>query len=290
MRLKIGYDLTEVGTLMARQFLLLIWILLNVLPSFTQQDRSQAAREELNQGVKAYRAANYDEAIRHFENAVRMDPELKVGRLYLATAYAQEYVPGVETPENLDLATKAIDQYNQVLRLDPLSMSALKGIAFLNLQLKHFDEARQSYKKAIQADPNDPETYYSVGVIDWSVAYRDITTEKTKQKLQPEDAVIQLPACKDLRAAQLANIEEGLAMLARAIEMRKDYDDAMVYTNLLYHLRADIQCGDAAAFAADIKKANDWADQAMAARKARAKKVNGGIVIDSQRPVDPSSK
>jgi tetratricopeptide (TPR) repeat protein len=290
VRLKIGYDLTEVGTLMARQFLLLIWILLNVLPSFTQQDRSQAAREELNQGVKAYRAANYDEAIRHFENAVRMDPELKVGRLYLATAYAQEYVPGVETPENLDLATKAIDQYNQVLRLDPLSMSALKGIAFLNLQLKHFDEARQSYKKAIQADPNDPETYYSVGVIDWSVAYRDITTEKTKQKLQPEDAVIQLPACKDLRAAQLANIEEGLAMLARAIEMRKDYDDAMVYTNLLYHLRADIQCGDAAAFAADIKKANDWADQAMAARKARAKKVNGGIVIDSQRPVDPSSK
>lgn len=275
---------------MARQFLLLIWILLNVLPSFTQQDRSQAAREELNQGVKAYRAANYDEAIRHFENAVRMDPELKVGRLYLATAYAQEYVPGVETPENLDLATKAIDQYNQVLRLDPLSMSALKGIAFLNLQLKHFDEARQSYKKAIQADPNDPETYYSVGVIDWSVAYRDITTEKTKQKLQPEDAMIQLPACKDLRAAQLANIEEGLAMLARAIEMRKDYDDAMVYTNLLYHLRADIQCGDAAAFAADIKKANDWADQAMAARKARAKKVNGGIVIDSQRPVDPSSK
>jgi tetratricopeptide (TPR) repeat protein len=290
VRLKIGYDLTEVGTLMARQFLLLIWILLNVLPSFTQQDRSQAAREELNQGVKAYRAANYDEAIRHFENAVRMDPELKVGRLYLATAYAQEYVPGVETPENLDLATKAIDQYNQVLRLDPLSMSALKGIAFLNLQLKHFDEARQSYKKAIQADPNDPETYYSVGVIDWSVAYRDITTEKTKQKLQPEDAMIQLPACKDLRAAQLANIEEGLAMLARAIEMRKDYDDAMVYTNLLYHLRADIQCGDAAAFAADIKKANDWADQAMAARKARAKKVNGGIVIDSQRPVDPSSK
>ena len=36
------------------------------------------------------------------------------------------------------------------------------------MQQKKFDDAREYYKKAIDADPNDPETYYSVGVIDWS--------------------------------------------------------------------------------------------------------------------------
>lgn len=254
------------------RILLSVSLLLCAISASGLQDQHAAARDELNQGVKAYRAANYDEAIRHFENVVRMDPELRVGRLYLATAYAQQYVPGVESQENLDLATKAIDQYNQVLHMDPLSTTAAKGIAYLHLQLKRFDEAKADYKKAIAMEPNDSELYYSVGVVDWSMAYKEIMSVKSRNNLQPEDSMIQLPACKQLRDAQMVNIEDGIAMLTRAIELRKDYDDAMVYTNLLYRLRADIQCGDATAYAADIKKANEWADQAMAARVRKMKK------------------
>ena len=52
------------------------------------------ARDQLNKGVKAYRNANYEEAIEKFKNAVEFDPDLKVAKLYLATAYAQQYVPG----------------------------------------------------------------------------------------------------------------------------------------------------------------------------------------------------
>ena len=70
-------------------------------------------------------------------------------------------------------------------------------------------------------------------------------------------------------------------MLARAMELRKDYDDAMAYTNLLFRLRADLECDDAVAHKADITKANQWADEAMAARKRRAEKNQG--VSDSPR-------
>ncbi|HKD81806.1 MAG TPA: tetratricopeptide repeat protein [Candidatus Angelobacter sp.] len=257
-------------------------LLLCALSASSVQDQHAAAREEVNQGVKAYKAANYDEAIQHFENAVRLEPELKIGRLYLATAYAQQYVPGVETSENLDLATKAINQYNQVLRVDPLNVTSAKGIAYLHLQMKRFDEAKAAYRKAIDMDPNDPEMYYSVGVVDWSMAYQEIMSEKSRNNLKQEDSMIRLPACKDLRAAQLANIEDGIAMLARAIELRKNYDDAMVYTNLLYRLRADLQCNDPASYSADIKKANDWADLAMAARQAKAKQQES----QQQKPGD----
>ena len=37
------------------------------------------------------------QAIEHFKNAVNLDGDLKVAKMYLATAYAQQYVPGVDT-------------------------------------------------------------------------------------------------------------------------------------------------------------------------------------------------
>jgi tetratricopeptide (TPR) repeat protein len=268
-------------TFMNAKTLLTATLLILAISAFALQDQRLAAREELNQGVKAYRAANYDEAIRRFENAIRMDPELMVGRLYLATAYAQQYVPGVETPENLATAAKAINQYNQVLGMDPVNITAVKAIAYLKMQLKHFDEAKAEYKRAIEIDPSDPEAYYAAGVVDWTMAYSEITPEKTKLNPKKEDVMIRSPKCQDLRATQMANIEDGIAMLARAVELRKDYDDAMAYTNLLFRLRADLECGDAAAHKADIAKANQWADEAMAARKRRAEKNQG--VSDSPR-------
>jgi hypothetical protein len=47
----------------------------------------------------------------------------------------------------------------------------------------------------------------------------------------------------------------------------------MVYLNLLLRLRADLECGDKAAHEADIKKANDWTDQAMASRKRKVEEA-----------------
>ncbi|HKR96644.1 MAG TPA: tetratricopeptide repeat protein [Candidatus Angelobacter sp.] len=195
------------------RILLAVALFITAISAFAVQDQRAAAREELNQGVKAYKTANYDEAIRHFENAVSIDPELKVGRLYLATAYAQQYVPGVETPENVAMAAKAIDQYKQALDIDPVNMTAVKGIAYLKMQLKHFDEARAEYKRAIEIDPNNPETYYSVGVIDWSMAYSEIMAEKIKLGMKTDDVMIRSPRCTDLRDVQMGNIEDALRCL-----------------------------------------------------------------------------
>jgi hypothetical protein len=61
-----------------------------------------------------------------------------------------------------------------------------------------------------------------------------------------------------------------MAMLMKAISLRKDYDEAMAYMNLLYRLRSDVECGNVKAHAADVKKANEWREQALAARKRKA--------------------
>ncbi|HKV95055.1 MAG TPA: hypothetical protein VJW20_21090 [Candidatus Angelobacter sp.] len=266
---------------MSLRFLLLICVLLGSLPAIAQKDRSYTARDQLNQGVASYRAADYEGAIEHFNLAVHWDPELTVGHLYLATAYAQQYVPGVETPENVAMATNAVEQYNEVLRRDPTSITAVKGIAYLNMQMKHFEEAKKGYERAAAIDDKDPENFYSVGVIDWTIVYRNVTEEKGKLKSKSEYALMLSSACSGTREENLSTLEDGIAMLTKAIDLRKNYDDAMAYLNLLYRLRADLECKDKVAHAADIRQANQWSDLAMAARKRNAEKDQG--VSDSPR-------
>jgi tetratricopeptide (TPR) repeat protein len=245
------------------------------------------ARDQLNKGVQAYKAANYEQAIEHFKNAVGLDKNLKTAKLYLATAYAQQYVPGVDTPENNANAQQAIEQFQEVLSDDPKNVTSLKGIAYLYMNMKKFDQAREYYKKAIDADPNDPEAYYSVGVIDWSAVYKDIAERKSKLGLGVEDQVKSKQVCDEIKTTDGPKIDDGIKMLQTAMDKRADYDDAMTYTNLLYHRKADTECGDPQAYANDIKTANDWSDKAMAARKKKAeeaaKKTQGGIVLDQKK-------
>lgn len=256
---------------MMPRLILLSFILTCFLPACAAQDDPKvAARTELNAGVQAFRQANYEEAVGHFEQAVALDPESVTAHLYLATAYAQTFVPGVDTPENVVWATKALNQYREVLQLKPSDVISLKGIGFLEMQLKNFDQAKESYQKAIAADPNDPELFYSVGVMDWSMAYRAIAAEKAKLPAKSQDSLFLSRDCADARTATLANVNDGLAMLTKAVSLREDYDDAMAYLNLLYRLRADLDCGNKEAHAADLKKADEWTDMAMAARKKKA--------------------
>ena len=91
--------------------------------------RELRARDQLNKGVAAYRNAQFQSAIMHFKNAVALDPTLLNARLYLATAYAQLYIPGGESPENVKIAQQAIDAFEDVLRMDPNNTTALASIA-----------------------------------------------------------------------------------------------------------------------------------------------------------------
>jgi tetratricopeptide (TPR) repeat protein len=249
------------------------------------------ARDQLNKGVQSFRAMQYEGAIEHFKNAVNLDPDLKVAKMYLATVYAQQYVPGSETPENLRNAQLAIEQYKQVLEKDANNVTSLKGIAFLFMQQKKFDEAREYYKKAIEADPNDPEAYYSVGVIDWSATYKDAAELKAKESLKIEDELKgkgSQKLCDQMKAKDGGAVDEGMKMLQIAIDKRQDYDDAMAYMNLLYRRKAnDMTCEDAQTRADYVKTANEWSDKAMAARKKKAeeaaKKTTGSIVLDQPK-------
>ncbi len=253
------------------------------------------ARDQLNKGVQAYRAANYEGAIEHFKNAVQYDDDLKVAKLYLATAYAQQYVPGEGSPGNIRNAQLAIDEYRRVLEKDPQSVNSLKGIAYLQREMRQFDQARDSYKKAVEIDPNDPDLYYSLGVIAWTQAYKDASDLKAAAGLKVDDVLKGKDTqklCEQLRAKDGAVVDEGMRNLQTAIDKRQDYDDAMAYLNLLYRRKAnDMSCDDPAARAEYDRAAEEWVNKAMAARKKKmeeaAKKNVGGIILETSPSPTP---
>ena len=247
------------------------------------------ARDQLNKGVQAYKNAKYEEAIERFKNAVALDPGLINAKLYLATAYANQYVPGADTPENNKNAEQAIDVFKEVLSTNPAreaQVNSLKGIASLYFQMKKLDQAKEYYAKVKDLDPNDPEVYYSIGVIDWTETYQPRMEEKAKLGLKPDEPIKDKKVCESLKEKNTAAVEDGMQMLQKSIDLRPDYDDAMAYYNLMYREKADIECGDQQAREEDLKKADEWVKKTMAVKAEKAQKAAqspGGITIDQTK-------
>jgi tetratricopeptide (TPR) repeat protein len=243
------------------------------------------ARDQLNKGVQSYKNTRYEEAIDHFQRAVSLDSSLINARLYLATAYAQQYIPGADTEDNNKMAQQAIDQYKAVLERDKKNINSVKGIAYLYLQMKKFEDAKSYYRKGTELDPNDPEVYYSVGVIDWTESYQPRMEERAKLGLRPEEPLKDKKVCASLKQKSWDSIQDGIDSLNKALQIRPDYDDAMAYMNLLYREKADLECDDPAARAADLKTADEWVDKTLAVKKQKAEKQPGaqGITMDQNK-------
>jgi tetratricopeptide (TPR) repeat protein len=241
---------------------------------------AQSYHSELKLGVDAYKSSQYEQAIVHFRKATELDPSQPVAHLYLATAYVSQYIPGVESPDNVLLAEHAVEQYQRVLELNPAGdskINSVKEIAYVYLNRKKFEDAKKYYRMASELDPNDPESYYSLGVIDWTECYQPRMEARTRLGMRPGENLTgndpdQKKLCTDLRAKNTASIEDGIENLNEAIEHRPDYDDAMAYMNLMYREKADLECDDPAARRRDLKIADEWVNRTLATKKAKAEK------------------
>jgi len=253
------------------------------------------ARDQLNKGVKAYKDNHYEQAIDHFQEAVRLDPALINARMYLATAFVSQYIPGVDSPDNMRTAQQAIDEYQKVIDGKPSreqKVNSAKGIAYLYLNMKKWDDSKKYYRLASDSDPNDPEPYYSIGVIDWTAAYQPRMEERAKLGMKPDEHLNaknkeQKKVCDELKEKNAPAIQEGIDSLNKAIQLRPDYDDAMAYMNLMYRERADVECDDLAARTEDLKTADHWVDETLRIKKAKAEKAaqnqSGGITMDQSK-------
>ena len=241
-------------------------------------------RDRLVKGINAFKAGKYETAIDFFQNAVKLDPDDSMAQLYLATAYSYQVVPNLDTPDNLKVAQKALDGFNVVLAKDPNDLGALRQEASIHRNIKQYDKAIADEQKVISLDANDAEANYTIGVIDWTIAYKNATTVLGAAGLTDDgegNVKMSKDVCAKLVAQNTNLVSDAMKYLNRAVEINPNYDDAMQYLNLNYRRKADLECGNDAARKADLAQADSWVQKATGARKAneaaKEKKLGGGI-------------
>ncbi len=239
------------------------------------------ARDQLNKGVSAFRNAQFQAAIMHFKNAVVLDPTLLNARLYLASSYAQLFVPGGESPDNLKVAQQAIDAFQDVLKIDPNNTSALGNIAQIYYYQKKFDKAKEYQLQVVKLDPHNPDPYYWIGVLDWYICMprtmqvrKDLRLDVPKNNDPNQLPPLPEKARADLEKQNGALIDEAIKALQKALELKPNDFSTMAYLNLMYRQKADIESDDSAR-EADLKAAEDWTNKALETRKAAAEKPAG---------------
>ncbi len=105
-----------------------------VLAGASSGCRKLEARDNLNKGVQAFKNAKYSEAVDFFKRAIELDPTYPTAKLYLATAYMSQYIPGAESPENKAFAENAEKYFLEVLNDTPGNTMAIKSLASLAYQ------------------------------------------------------------------------------------------------------------------------------------------------------------
>lgn len=240
------------------------------------------ARDSLNRGVQAFKNGQYDEAIVEFRRAKELDPQLLNARLYLATAYASQYIPREPSEENRHWGECAIAEYRGLLTLQPENLSGVDGIGSVLFQmagepfdLGKFEESKSYQLKHMRIRPDDPEPYYWVGVIDWTLSFRangELRERFNKEHARGEGLRDTDPLPADLRVQYAreygAVIGEGIECLKHAIELKPDYDDAKAYLSLMYRRKVDTVETQAEREHLE-KMANDLIDEVKAIKQER---------------------
>ena len=267
-----------------RPFSFVVVLLLSVLAGAQGVSLPEPASASLASGVEAFKAGYYEEATRDFEAAVEAAPGSRVAHIYLGTALSYRVVPNLDTKENLAIAGRALDQFKQVLDEDPNNLEVLRQVASIQRNIRHLDEAIATERKVIAIAPNDAEAHYTIGVIEWTDAYKFAAQTLGDESLMDDgngNVKLSAEGRNTLISHNLPLVNDAIAELTQAVAIRPTYDDAMQYLNLAYRRRADFDCTDAAQCAQDLATASEWVKRAIAARKANEQQKEQMFLLHS---------
>ena len=171
------------------------------------------ARDNVNKGVKAFTDQKYSAAAQYFEKAIELDPEFETARMYLATTYTSQFIPGSADPKSEEMGQKSISTFKEIVdKCKDLSSenckNAMLSIASLYYQMRQYPESKEWCNRILKVDGSNAEAYYRIAVIDF-----DDTFEKTG--VQGE--MVSLMTQEETEEA-LKSIEEGLTCLSKALK------------------------------------------------------------------------
>lgn len=189
---------------------------------------------------------NADTAAVELRKYLRKRPDDHIAREALINLYL-----------NAERTTDAINYFKEWLKTHPNDIEAVRSVATLYSKQGDFNESLNWYEKITLLDARNPEAHYTYGV----VCYEKVA------KNPPADI-----------AERLAIIARGQEALRKAISLKKDYFEAMVYLSLLYRQQAPLETDPAKQqqLVAEADRIRNEAIAIVRAQKAKAAAAAAG--------------
>jgi hypothetical protein len=202
------------------------------------------AKNQLNEGARAYKSGKFAEAQQHFEESLRFNPDQKNAKFFIARSIHAQYRPGVEDPKNLEKARQAIAAYEEVLRSNQGNDEAYNAVIYLFGQLKDEQQARQwlMARAEMNSIPEEKrsQAYTLMASKEWNCSYTITEQKDNKQTVMKENrAIIQYKKPKDQADFDKAMkcVNDGMILANKAVELDPNSEQAWSYkTNLLLEL------------------------------------------------------
>jgi tetratricopeptide (TPR) repeat protein len=228
------------------------------------------ARSWAQDGVRAYREGNVEDATRDFETAQKLDPTIPTIWLNLGFASLSVFQLAPHSPAGAIAGARAISAFEKYLELRPGEERTTSYLVQTFVDTSRYDDAEKFFKPLVEKKPPDTQALATLGTIASKIGRFEDAARWYQKRIDAEadsgDARLALavllwdrlkthPEVAGPMRVEMAN--RALAALAEARRLQPNSPNAFLYTNLVYRERANTGLGDDAK-RADLELANAY--------------------------------
>lgn len=229
----------------------------NGLPILKDQQLSTLWGHYLNQGVQAYQNSNTDDAVKYFTKTQVIQPKDTTGYIYagLAAQSGKDYATAAKNYYVLinDLDYHSQDIYNALIYIEgTVNKDDEKALALIRkaknqfpdnldfakseinalIRMEKVDEAKAELERAIESEPDNPDLYFTLGVMHEELENLDKAAEAYQKAIEVNpsyyNAVFNLAVLNYNVAVELIKEKNNLGISSaeqkKAKELQKKID------------------------------------------------------------------
>jgi tetratricopeptide (TPR) repeat protein len=131
-----------------------------IVISFSGCDQLKISNLKANKHFKLankyFTDEKYKKAIIEYEEALKMNPDLKAAFYYLGSSYVSVYKPGDESEKNKEIGKKATEYLQRALEQSPDNKDIIQALGDINDKMRNFEQAENTMYRFRNSHPMIP--------------------------------------------------------------------------------------------------------------------------------------
>lgn len=196
------------------------------------------ANYHFSKANQLFKDGKFRKAITEYENTVTYNPNMIDAYRFLGESYKSLFKTQDQSPENLEIANKALAALTKAYEFDPTNKEIIYSLGDMYDKMRNFEEAEKYYLKILDLEPTNMNNFYVVAEF-----YKRYAGEKEELKSKVEGMYlrrIELDPEEPQGYAYVANYYDNITPIPdfdKAVEFQKrrlelDPNNAEIYYSI----------------------------------------------------------